>query len=178
MQQCKALVLDRNYMALSIVSWQKAVKLMVKGKAEIVGDCPAIATIPYANGSFAIPSVIRLLTVIPWRAHEKHSRFSRKGVILRDNNECQYCGAKIGHNATVDHIIPVSRGGVSDYINCVAACSECNNRKADRTPAEAGMKLRHKPRNPTFLTANRSLLEHPLEEWKIFIMGANYEDSV
>jgi 5-methylcytosine-specific restriction endonuclease McrA len=169
-------VLDQNYIVLSIVPWQKAVKLMVKGKAEAVNDGKVIAEIPYASGKFVIPSVIRLLCAIPWRAHAKHSRFSRKGVMIRDNFQCQYCGIKLGHNATIDHIIPVSRDGVSDYMNCVAACSDCNNKKANRTPFEAEMMLRNKPRNPTFLTANRTLLNGVPEEWRIYVMGVGYED--
>jgi 5-methylcytosine-specific restriction endonuclease McrA len=45
----------------------------------------------------------------------------------------------------LDHVIPRSRGGGSTWENLVAASYECNNRKADRTPAEAGMTLGRKP---------------------------------
>ena len=178
MQQYRSLVLDRNYVALSIVPWRKAIKLMVKGKAEALGNGEKTVDVPYAGGKYSVPSVIRLLSVIPWKAHIRHARFSRKGVISRDNNQCQYCGIKIGKNATIDHVIPVSRGGQSEYTNCVASCQECNNKKADMTLSEAGMKLKQRPKNPTFLTTYRAILENPPEEWKIYIMGASYEDRI
>jgi 5-methylcytosine-specific restriction endonuclease McrA len=46
---------------------------------------------------------------------------------------------------TLDHVIPQSRGGANTWENLVAGCKPCNNRKGDRTPAEAGMALAHKP---------------------------------
>lgn len=180
MQSQKSLLLDKNYVVLSIVSLRKAIKLLVNGKAEAVCGNNSLANVRHATGNFSVPSVLRLLTVVPWKAHMGHVRFSRRNVIIRDNNECQYCGKKIGKNATIDHVVPVSRGGKSEYTNCVASCHECNNKKADKTPHEAGIKLKRKPRNPTFTTANRTMLENPPDEWKIYIMGigGSDEDSV
>jgi 5-methylcytosine-specific restriction endonuclease McrA len=177
MQQ--ALLLDRNYVALSIVPLRKAVKLLVKGKAEPVCGTKACSIIKSVTGNFVVPTIIRLLVVIPWRAHIGIVRFSRKNVISRDGGECQYCGTKIGKHATIDHILPQSRGGKSDYINCVASCHDCNNKKADRTPEEAGMKLKQKPKKPTFLSLYKSFLQNPPEEWCTYIMGlATNEDSI
>ena len=42
---------------------------------------------------------------------------------------------------TVDHLLPQSRGGTNTWLNTVAACTRCNNLKANRTPPEAGMRL-------------------------------------
>jgi 5-methylcytosine-specific restriction endonuclease McrA len=61
---------------------------------------------------------------------------------------CAYCG---GRATTVDHIVPRSRGGGSTWQNLVAACASCNERKGNRTPAEAGLKLRVKPYAPSYL---------------------------
>ena len=49
---------------------------------------------------------------------------------------------------TVDHVVPRSQGGASSWTNCVAACVRCNALKADRTPEQAGMKLRRRPVRP------------------------------
>lgn len=51
---------------------------------------------------------------------------------------CRYCGQNVGAgNLTMDHVIPVSRGGRSVKSNCVPCCKDCNNRKKSKTPAEA-----------------------------------------
>jgi len=171
MQQQRALLLDKNYVALSIVTLRKAIKLMINGKAEPICDIRSITKVKCSKGHFVIPSVLRLLTIVPWKAHMGHTRFSRKNVMIRDNNECQYCGKKVSKNATIDHVIPISRGGKSEYTNCVTSCHECNNGKANKTLAEAGLKLRRKPKSPSFVTANRSFLDNPPEEWRIYIMG-------
>lgn len=177
MQPQRALLLDKNYVALSIVTLRKAIKLMVNGKAEPVCDIKSVTKIQYSKGQFVVPSVLRLLTTVPWKAHMGHARFSRKNVMIRDNNECQYCGKKVNKNATIDHVIPVSRGGKSEYTNCVTSCHECNNGKANRTPSEAGLKLKHRPKNPSFMTANRTFLDNPPEEWRIYIMGLSGGDN-
>jgi len=75
--------------------------------------------------------------------------FSRRNVARRDHHTCQYCGDQPGwEGITIDHVLPRSQGGTSTWMNCVAACAGCNARKADRTPEQAGMKLRRRPTRP------------------------------
>jgi len=75
--------------------------------------------------------------------------FSRRNVSKRDHYICQYCGAQPGaESITIDHVVPRSQGGVSSWTNCAAACTQCNARKGDRTPEQAGMKLRRRPVRP------------------------------
>src|SRR3954453_7035926 len=75
--------------------------------------------------------------------------FSRRNVAKRAHHPCQYCGTQPGAEAiTIDHVIPRSQGGTSSWTNCVAACDACNARKADRTPEQAGMRLRKRPVRP------------------------------
>jgi 5-methylcytosine-specific restriction endonuclease McrA len=77
--------------------------------------------------------------------------FSRRNVAKRDHQTCQYCGAQPGGSLiTVDHVVPRSQGGVSSWTNCVAACVECNARKANRTPEQAGMHLKRRPARPAW----------------------------
>ena len=172
MQQ--ALLLDTNYMALSIVPWKKAVKLMVKGKAEAVVGVNAVHNVNHANQTFQVPSIIRLLVKIPWRAHMGRVKFSRKNVAARDGWKCQYCGTKIGKGAgTIDHIVPKSHGGNTDYLNCVLCCKKCNNVKGNKTPIEAGMGLLKHPRKPTFFALYNHLLNDAPKEWAEYVIGLN-----
>jgi 5-methylcytosine-specific restriction endonuclease McrA len=74
--------------------------------------------------------------------------FNRPNLGRRDEWTCQYCGDTLGGDLTVEHVLPRSRGGATSWENCVAACADCNARKADRTPDEAGMRLRARPIAP------------------------------
>src|SRR5919204_4572828 len=77
--------------------------------------------------------------------------FSRRNVFQRDRCTCQYCGARPGSaELTIDHIVPRSQGGTSTWENCVLACVACNARKANRTPEQAGMRLRKPPLRPAW----------------------------
>jgi hypothetical protein len=68
--------------------------------------------------------------------------FSRRNLWKRDNYTCQYCGVRPRPDElTIDHVLPKSRGGKSCFPNCVLACVDCNKRKDNRTPEEAGMRL-------------------------------------
>ncbi len=99
--------------------------------------------------------------------------FSRRNVAKRDHYTCQYCGAQPGvEELTIDHVNPRSQGGQSSWTNCVAACVTCNARKADRTPEQAGMKLRKCPARPEWkpLYALHGPGHGPsIESWKKFL---------
>lgn len=88
-------------------------------------------------------------------AGQRSIGFSYRAIHERDHWTCAYCGRSVSKTpaseallATVDHILPSSRGGLSSWQNLVSACKECNNRKAARTPEEAGMMLRVEPYDP------------------------------
>ena len=163
-----SLLLDRNYTPISIVGWKKALKLLVRGKAEPVGN-ETIKTVTSYHNTFKVPSVIKLKYPVSYNCFSNRLKFSRTNVILRDGSNCQYCGKHQSKNAgTIDHVFPRSRGGKTDYLNCVTCCKECNGRKGDRTPDEAGMKLLRAPKRPSFVTLC-SAQENMPEEWSMFI---------
>jgi 5-methylcytosine-specific restriction endonuclease McrA len=115
--------------------------------------CRQVAVIHEAEpdrqlGVFPLPRVVRLVryVVTRWR-YTAGPPWSRRGVMARDRYRCGYCG---GAASTVDHILPRSRGGRNTWRNTVAACGGCNQRKGDRTPAEASMPLRVTPAAPTW----------------------------
>lgn len=77
--------------------------------------------------------------------------FSRRNLFKRDHATCQYCGTRPGtEELTIDHVVPRARGGLTTWDNCVLACATCNSRKANRTPEQAGMKLRRPPFRPAW----------------------------
>ena len=99
-----------------------------------------------------VPKVIRLLyyTKVPYVS----TRLTRQNLFERDRHTCQYCGKKFKiEDLTIEHILPRSRGGKSSWENLVCACIDCNRKKRDRTPEEAGMKLLTVPRKPKDMPA-------------------------
>ena len=166
-----SLLLDQNYRAMAMLSWRKVIKLLVVGKAEAIDGSTIIKSVRSVDKIFNIPSTIRLTVPTPFLFHSKEIRFSRKNVLLRDKSTCQYCGKIIGHSATVDHIMPKSRGGTSSFFNCVASCMRCNSKKRDRTLKESGMRLIRMPKKPTFVDLYSGFFQHPLPEWFTFVEG-------
>ncbi len=108
---------------------------------------PGMPAIRSARLSVRVPEVVCLVH------HDRFAKgsvaFSRRNVARRDHFTCQYCGVQPGvDRITVDHVMPRSQGGPTSWQNCVAACVPCNARKADRTPDQAGMKLKKPPSRP------------------------------
>jgi len=136
------LVLNASYEPIKIVSARRAITLVMKGAALV--EASSAYSIRTARLSIPVPSVVRLLA---YRRMPRMNRsVSRRSIMLRDRHTCQYCLRLFAPKAlTLDHVTPRSRGGASSWENLVAACYQCNNRKADRTPAEAGMMLGRKP---------------------------------
>jgi 5-methylcytosine-specific restriction endonuclease McrA len=105
-------------------------------------------------GVWPMPWVVRLVqyVVTKWR-YSSGPAWSRQGVMNRDGHGCGYCG---GEASTIDHVTPRSRGGKKNsWLKTVAACGGCNQRKGDRTVAEAGMRLRVEPFAPTWAVLGR-----------------------
>lgn len=147
MTTASVIVLNSDCTYMSTISWKAAFRLLNRGKAEIVKLSNTVVQNCEKTFQFQIPVAVRLLKYIH-SIYKREIPFTRKNLLTRDEYTCQYCG-KQDDRATVDHIIPKSRGGASSWENCVAACSECNHKKADQTPSEAKMYLRKKPWQPT-----------------------------
>lgn len=151
------LVLNVGYEPLQLVSLARAMRLLVTGKAEVLEE--AEAPLRFAQGMMRTPLVLRLLRYVARRRIHRPA-VSRGRVLERDGFACQYCGATPGRaNLTLDHVLPRAQGGETTWENCVTACRECNGRKGNRTPEQAGMQLRCLPRQPATLRIVRADLD-------------------
>jgi 5-methylcytosine-specific restriction endonuclease McrA len=139
-------VFSQNYLPLCRVNIKRAIVLLVANKAEPL-DFSTQSGWEVHSPSLAVyvPKHIRLKITSIERMWKVPS-VNRREVLRRDHHSCQYCGSS--KDLTLDHVLPRSRGGQHTWDNLVAACERCNSRKGDRTPQEAGMPLRTKPKAP------------------------------
>jgi 5-methylcytosine-specific restriction endonuclease McrA len=142
----RALVLNASYEPLAVVSYRRAVILVLAEKADMLHDTGE--KLHSARLAVAVPSVIRLrqFVKVPYR---RRAPLNRRAVFARDGHRCQYCGAAA---ESIDHVVPRSRGGLHEWENVVAACRPCNVRKRDRLLTETAMQLRHPPSVPREVT--------------------------
>jgi 5-methylcytosine-specific restriction endonuclease McrA len=160
----KVLVLNADYSALSICTVPKAFLLVYLDKAELVVDSPK-GMLRTVDKTYPLPSVIRLnhYVSLPF----KGVMLSRQNVFRRDGNKCIYCGSQ--DDLTLDHVLPKSRGGKTNWDNLVTACRRCNSRKGDQTPEEMGFSLPKKPYKPSFIMFLRDFAGSIEENWLPFL---------
>src|SRR6201997_4025811 len=141
----RVLVLNATYEPINVCTVRRAVVLLLKEKAELLER--GRMELHSESSTIARPVVIRLITYVrvPRDAHRR--KITRRAVFARDSWTCQYCGSR--SNLTVDHVIPRSKGGASEWENIVASCAPCNRRKGNALPRQAGMRLLRKPRTPS-----------------------------
>lgn len=154
LQQRVLLLNGSTWEPLAVITVPRAINLLIAGKAISVEQTGKF--LRTVRTRFPVPSVIALRTYINVPRRKAH--WSRKGVLLRDNNTCIYCGVQPGSmqknkiisksDLTIDHIVPRSRGGRDQWTNTACACAHCNHRKGNRLPHEAGMRLRWEPKTP------------------------------
>jgi len=144
MERC--IVLNGDFTFLNTVSWKRAVCLVIKEKAEMLKKSKRAIRNSEGIVLFYIPLVIKLVKVIRL-IYKNRVPFSKRNIMVRDQFKCAYCGTS--SHLTIDHVIPVSKGGKTTFENCVTACQPCNNDKGNRTPNEANMFLKKRPYAPT-----------------------------
>lgn len=143
------ILLNSDYSFLNVISWKRAVRLVVKGKVEVIKATDKIISNAEKTFQMLIPKVLRLVKLVR-SIYKTRVPFSKRNILVRDEFTCLYCGRK-DQRLTIDHIIPKSRGGKTTFENCVASCKPCNNKKNNRTPREAGMFLKRQPTQPTIM---------------------------
>ena len=192
------LILNRQYMAIHVVSVRRAFGLLMRELAEVIhiedgqygnydfdswreisdfhaeygeeaGANPHDDWIQSVNFAVRAPRVLRLLHFS--RVPKQRVRLNRRNLFARDGNLCQYCGKSfITSELSIDHVVPSCHGGQTTWENVVCACVKCNVRKGGRTPAQAHMKLITKPVRPKRSPLMAIKLGNPkYASWRTFV---------
>lgn len=166
------LVLSTSYQPMRYVNWREAFCLLFSGRVEVI-ESYKDRIINTVSESLNVPSIIRFINgVVKRNKQSKSAKFNRINVLIRDKNECQYCRIKLDKRSfTVDHVIPTSLGGKTNWKNIVSCCKDCNQKKKNQTPQQARMRLFKEPYVPdNFEIFNKSctLNSYP-EEWRLYV---------
>ena len=117
------------YLPLSTIPWQQAVKLSFLDRIKIL-ETYDDWVVHSPSTTMRVPA---LAITKEYMKYKRAVRFSRKNLYLRDLYQCQYCGETCDtHELTIDHVIPVSKGGKTTWDNCVTACYDCNFEKGNK----------------------------------------------
>jgi 5-methylcytosine-specific restriction endonuclease McrA len=185
-------VLNRLWQAVNLCSVRRALALLFEGHAQVVAntDSGEFKTYDFQqwrdfssrNPSESNDDVVRtvalrirvprvILLLFFDRLPRKEVKFTRHNIFERDRNTCQYCGRIFDRrDLNLDHVIPRDRGGPTTWENIVCSCIPCNTRKANKTPAEAGMRLVRKPKRPKWRPFVQVSFGAPMHEsWKHFL---------
>jgi len=168
MKSFKTLKLDSSFRPVEVIDAIEALVLCIVGKAMPVEEyTEEIRTV---TRKFVLPSVIALKKVVKFRFTTMAA--SRDNIFWRDSNQCQYCTKVfLKEELTLDHVKPRSKGGKNTWLNLVTACKKCNQKKGNRTPAEANMPLLRapfKPKTNILRSVNKSQI-NPI--WKEYLWG-------
>ncbi|MCA9983462.1 MAG: HNH endonuclease [Anaerolineales bacterium] len=167
------LLLNATYEPLAVVPPRRAMALLQRERVDAASEEAIRLSGP--STEFTIPRVLRLRRYV--YVPKRGARWSRQAILRRDGYRCIYCGVAMGERQgsrllrrdelTIDHILPRSRGGGNSWSNTACACARCNQRKGDRLPHEAGMKLLWEPKMPRvdYLVASGEIPE----SWKIYL---------
>ena len=187
------LVLNRFYMAIRVVNVRRALTLLYRECADVIGHddaqfvsydfeswCeisqlassekqPGEDYIRAVDFEILAPRIVRLNRFD--RMPQQTVRFNRKNLFARDDHRCQYCGKREPmHRLSLDHVIPRSHGGPTTWENVVCCCLRCNSRKGGRTPQQARMILLTDPAKPKVNPMLVQSVEDPRYEcWRTFI---------
>jgi 5-methylcytosine-specific restriction endonuclease McrA len=163
MLNTQVLVLNRSFLPVHVTTVRRAFTLLYVGLAKAVDEqfktfdfdswAALSAAVQDEDRIGLVGRTIRVPRVIILQAYDRlpkrHVRFSRLNIYARDRNTCQYCGRAFPkHELNLDHVIPRSQGGTSNWENIVCCCLGCNRVKGGRTPEQAGMRLVTRPRRP------------------------------
>jgi 5-methylcytosine-specific restriction endonuclease McrA len=188
LNKATVLVLNRNWQAIHVKTPAEAFCMLASGAAtalDVQGD-EHIAPVrwdewlklPVRESDNAIKTTrgpVRVPTVIVAanyaRVPLRRPRFGARGLWERDGGICQYTGRKLSrHEGNIDHVVPRSRGGLTNWENCVLAHRDVNHRKADRLPQEAGLNLQRQPVAPRALPASLMIRNsHGIRDWEHFL---------
>jgi 5-methylcytosine-specific restriction endonuclease McrA len=173
----KVLVLNRGWMPVGIVDTKHAILQLAAGAATALDiedggitplkweDWITLKVRPQDDAVHSAHFKIRRPTVISCVEYAKMPKrtpkFNLKGIGARDGWRDQYSNEPLDpSDASIDHVIPRSRGGENSWLNSVLCKRETNHKKGARTPEEAGLKLVKKPSEPRSMPASAFIQPH------------------
>jgi 5-methylcytosine-specific restriction endonuclease McrA len=191
----QVLVLNKHFYAVAVTDWRRAMGLLYLDHARVVdeswrtydfagwletseqiGDHSA-GFIRTPSQKIAMPEVITLR--IFGKVPKREVTFTRRNIYLHYGFQCSYCGQELpAKQLNLDHVMPKSRGGKTDWTNVVPSCIPCNKRKANYLPKEAGMRLLKQPARPKAHAGASFFLRYKSgarRSWRQFIDKANWE---
>ena len=163
-----------SYVPLSVVTWQVAIRLLATDKVKVLKAYDDwVVRSQYLE--MPVPSIIICTEHVKWN---KHLKYSRANVYLRDNFTCQLqttskCRELEGKvkltELTLDHVVPRSHGGKTNWLNCCTSCKACNSEKGN----DKSVKPKKMPYKPTYYEILNKRKQFPIhikdEEWKFYI---------
>ncbi|MCX8021304.1 MAG: HNH endonuclease [Syntrophorhabdaceae bacterium] len=164
----KTLLLNTTFEPLNVLPWKKAITLICLDKVQVIKEYER--EIKGVSMNVKLPAVVRLKRYV--KSNHVNVKFSRKNIFLRDDHTCQYCGERFDpKHLTCDHIIPRSKGGVTEWTNIVTCCIKCNLKKADKLPEEVDMYPKKRPSRPNgfYLFMLHMGVRMPPEHWRDYI---------
>jgi len=161
------LALSCHFIPMAEISRRKAIKAIVTRKADIITNPKTLETSSWIEPGQPIKMIIyKMVSKSPGEPRLHSGNKGLKAIIRRDGHRCCYCGAKLkGTNCTVDHIVPRSKGGQTNWKNLVACCFRCNQMKGSKLLEESGMTLLRRPTTPTMVLMERF---HKLVDFDMF----------
>jgi 5-methylcytosine-specific restriction endonuclease McrA len=179
------LVLNKSFIPIHIITWQKAMSLIYTESARPLDrdfvvydysdwlsfsnrqhDYPQVAT---TNDDIAVPEIIvlRRYNKLP----QREVKYSRQTIFQRDDSKCAYCNKKFDKKElTIDHIMPKSKGGKSTWMNTITSCRKCNFKKGDKLLENTNMHMYFKPKKPKWISPFTNVgKNHPCKSWKVFL---------
>jgi len=183
------LVLNRSWLAIHVCDVKRALTLLALDLAHVVTEefethdfqswCELSQGVE--GEMLRTPRLKLLVPEIILLTHyndvpPRRVKFSRRNIFERDRFTCQYCNRRPARSElSIDHVVPRSRGGSTTWSNVVLACTECNARKRDHFPHEAGMHLQRPPREPAWRPGSGFRLAVRRRSWERFVDTAYWD---
>lgn len=163
------LVLNRAWIPIHVVDWKKAMSLIYQesakaldldlvsyeykdwlefSKTPFLADLPKVSSIHY---EVAVPEIIVLKYYD--KLPRRDVKYSRQTLFELYGGVCFWCNTKFDRkDLTVDHVVPVSKGGKTSWENTVPSCKACNFKKGDKLISELGWKMKITPKKPRWIS--------------------------
>lgn len=159
------LVLNASYLPVTVCTAERAIGLLFLNKVMVLESYDDQVHSP--SITLSLPSVVVLRKQVPFVVDVK---LSRRSIMVRDKWRCQYCGSQ--DQLTLDHVVAKSKGGPYSWTNLVAACIDCNNKKADKSLRDTSMRLMARPIKPSRFSLFHKIVTPEREPWKQYLFTA------